>query len=92
MGKLNKLKQVSFSSRILMYVDERTEEMGISFPEYIRHLVLNDIKHIRDKTPLVTEEEENAVSASMRDIKEGRFTVHKDQKAIREHFKKLLQE
>jgi len=89
MAKLKNIKQISFSDKMLVHVEERIKDMGINFPEYIRYLVLADTKPIRDKILLVTAEEEASIEASMKDLQYGNFTTHKNKGDIRKHFSKL---
>ena len=90
MAKLNNLKQISFSDRMIVHVEERLEEMGVNFPEYIRYLVLNDTKMIRKNIPYITTEEEARIEASIQDIENGNITVHRNKKALKEYFTNLM--
>jgi hypothetical protein len=36
------VRQVSIPAELLKFTKKRTKELGIGFPEYIRHLVIRD--------------------------------------------------
>jgi hypothetical protein len=86
MAKPMKVKQIPFPEKLIERAEERRKRMGIGFPEYIRHLVLNDVEK---ETPLTEQEEEN-IAMSLRDFAEGKYTVLKGKEDIRKHFKKVL--
>ncbi len=77
-----KVKQIPFPEELIEYVEKRRKKTGIGFPEYIRHLVLNDI----ERETNLTEEEERDVESSLRDYSKGKFTVLKSKEDIEKHF------
>ncbi len=88
MAKPMKVKQIPFPEKLIERAEKRRKEMGIGFPEYIRHLVLNDV----EKEPPLTDQEEENIAMSLRDFAEGRYTVLKSKEDIRKHFKKVLKD
>jgi len=64
--------------------------MGIGFPEYVRHLVLNNLQNSKEE--YVTQQEERNISQSMKEFSEGKYTVLRNSKEIREYFNKLFKE
>lgn len=88
MAKPMKVKQIPFPEELIAHIEERRLKIGIGFPEYIRHLVLNDME---EKSTLTRKEEEN-IALSLKDFAEGKYTVLKTKEDIRKHFKKVLEE
>ncbi len=90
MAKLKNLKQIGFSDQMITYVNERLDTLGVSFPEYIRYLVLQDTTQIRDKIPFVTKEEEERITESIKNLSDGDFVTHKKRGDIKKYFKQRL--
>lgn len=88
MVKINKVKQISFSTQILEKVDKRLEDLGIGFPEYIRFLVLNDMESNKERI-YINEELEKALDRSINDIINGKVTKLSNPKEIKDHFNHL---
>ena len=82
-------KLITFSPQLFESIEKKAKKLGISFPEYIRVLAVNDIKTIVENLPLVDEETEKHIARSMQDVKQGKYTVLKDDKDIENHFKDL---
>ena len=85
-----KVKQIPFPIELIEQVDKKRKKMGIGFPEYIRHLVLNDIQD--SKEDYITSQEERNIAKSMKEFSEGRYTVLRNSKEIRKYFNKLFKE
>lgn len=81
------MKQITFSKNLIKKAETRALEVGLTFNEYVRHLVVNDIEQAIE---LLTEESERAVAQSLNDLSEGKYTVLNNSKEIKKHFKKLL--
>lgn len=77
-----KVKQIPFPEKLIERAEKRRKEMGIGFPEYIRHLVLNDV----EKEITLTQEEEEDMESSLRDYAQGKYTVLKSKEDIEKHF------
>ncbi len=89
MAKLDITKQVPISKQLLSVVETRIGQLGIKFPEYIRHLILDDTKKLMETIPFVTEEEEKDIVASMKDFEQGNVTVLESEADIESHFNKI---
>lgn len=89
MSKLAITKQVPLSQRMSTLVKERVDQLGIKFPEYVRHLILEDTKHLVDNIPYVTEEEEESIRKSRRDLENGDTVTLNNKKEIKEYFENL---
>jgi hypothetical protein len=88
MRKSMKVKQIPFPVELIEKVEKKRKKIGIGFPEYIRHLVLNDLE--KDTEEYVTRKEENSIGKSLKDYEEGRYTVLESEEDIDKHFNKVL--
>lgn len=82
-------KLITFSPQLYDLIERKAQKIGISFPEYIRGLAVNDIKKSVEAIDFLTMEEEEGVRRSLADIKEGRYTIVKSDEDIEKHFKSL---
>lgn len=89
MSNLEITKQVPLSRQLLEAVEDRINELGIKFPEYIRHLILADTKMMPNNVLYLTKEQERDIDEAFRDVQKGRVTELKSDKDIDCHFKKL---
>ena len=89
MSNLEITKQVPLSRQLLNAAEDRINELGIKFPEYIRHLILADTKMISNNIVYLTREQEREIDEAFKDVQEGRVTELKSDKDIDNHFKKL---
>lgn len=89
MSNLEITKQVPLSRQLLEAVEDRINELGIKFPEYIRHLILADTKMMSNNVLYLTKEQERDIDEAFRDVQKGRVTELKSDKDIDSHFKKL---
>lgn len=83
MAKPMKVKQIPFPEELLKHAEIRRKGMGIGFPEYIRHLVLNDIENIYDAP--VTKEEREQVIQSLKEYAEGKYYVIRNKEDMRKY-------
>lgn len=81
-----KVKQVPFPEEMIRHVDARRKDLGIGFPEYIRHLVLNDI----ERGSQISKQEEQNIESSLKDFAYGKYTKLKNKKEIQNHFDRVL--
>lgn len=88
MTKPMKVKQIPFPEELIAHIEKRRAKIGIGFPEYIRHLVLNDL----EQAPQLTDEEEKNIAMSLKDFAEGKYTVLKTKEDVRKHFKEVLED
>lgn len=87
MGKLNNVKQIAFSDELVAFIESKVQKIGISFPEYIRHLVLKDMENLGRTT---TAEEDLMIQRVKEDIAAGNFTVLRDSDEVDSHYRKYL--
>ena len=62
--------------------DDKAQKMGVSFPEYVRHLLLNSVQTEINNQYLLSEREETSIGRSLNDIKKGDYSVLKTTKDI----------
>ena len=89
MSNLEITKQVPLSRQLLKAVEERINELGIKFPEYVRHLILADTKMISSSVVYLPREQEREIDEAFKDMQEGRVTELRNDEDIDNHFKKL---
>ena len=82
-------KLITFSPQLFELIEQKVLRLGVSFPEYIRGLAVNDIKKSVEAIDFLTMEEEEGVRRSLADIKEGRYTIAKSDEDIEKHFKSI---
>jgi hypothetical protein len=88
MAKPMRVKQIPFPEELIEHIERKRSKIGIGFPEYIRHLVLNDI----EQEPPLTDQEERNIAMSLKDFADGKYTVLKTKEDVRKHFKKVLKD
>lgn len=83
-------KLITFSPQLYKFMEKKAKKIGVSFPEYIRVLAVNDIKDMIDENlPMVSENEEKQIMQSLQDIKRGRYTIINNNKELETHLKSL---
>ncbi len=82
-------KLITFSTQLYRTVDQKARRIGLSFPEYIRVLAVNDIKVGIEDVPMVDEDTEKQIGQSLKDYEEGRYTTVRTKKELHEHLIKL---
>ncbi|MBI4009296.1 hypothetical protein HY357_03615 [Candidatus Roizmanbacteria bacterium] len=82
-------KLITFSSELYRLVLDKAKRLGLSFGEYVRVLVVNDVKKEVESIPMVDEETEKRIGESLKDYREGKYTVLKSDKDIENYFKNL---
>lgn len=90
MAKLEITKQVPLSKQLLAAAEKRIEQLGVKFPEYIRHLIIQDTNMMSGGIEYVTKQEEFDIAASLRDVKRGRVQTMKTDEEIDEYVDNLL--
>jgi hypothetical protein len=90
MSNLEITKQVPLSKQLLSAAEDRINELGIKFPEYIRHLILADTKMISNNIVYLTREQEREIDEAFKDVQEGRVTELKSDKDVDNHFKNIM--
>lgn len=82
-------KQISFSDSMWQVARIRLKQLGVDFPEYVRHLILNDTKHIRENSSYVTSDEEDQIASSVEDVNNNRYVNLDSDNEIDEFIDKL---
>lgn len=82
-------KLITFSPQLYSNVLAKAKQLGLSFGEYIRHLTIIDIKDQITPLEFVDEETEKRIGKSLKDLKEGRFSVIKNKKELDTHLNNL---
>ena len=90
MSNLEITKQVPLSRQLSKAAEERINELGIKFPEYIRHLILVDTKMIPNNIVYLTKEQERDLDEAFKDVQKGRVTELKSDKDIDDYVDKIL--
>ncbi|MDE2024937.1 MAG: hypothetical protein KGJ07_00410 [Patescibacteria group bacterium] len=68
-------KLITFSPQLYELIERNAKKIGVSFPEYIRILAVNDVRQASDTIPYVDEETEERIGRSLKDIKNGKYTT-----------------
>ena len=68
-------KLITFSPELYQLTLTRAKRFGLSFPEYIRILTVNDIKKETENIPFVDAETEKGIGKSLEDLKKGRYVT-----------------
>lgn len=76
-------KLITFSPELYSLVMSKSKRIGVSFAEYIRVLLVNDIKEEVEAIEMVDEKTEKAIGQSLKDFKEGRYTTIKTEKDLK---------
>lgn len=92
MAKLEITKQVPLSKQLLEVAERRIDQLGIKFPEYVRHLIIEDTKNRNHSISYLSQQEEMDLATSLRDIRKGRVTTLKSDEEIEDYFDKLSKE
>lgn len=90
MAKLEITKQVPLSKQLSEAAERRIKELGVKFPEYIRHLIIQDTNMMRGGIEYVTKQEELDIAASLRDVRRGKVHTMKTDEEIDEYVDKLV--
>lgn len=90
MGKYNNLKQIGFSDQMIETITRRIDTLGLSFPDYIRYLVVIDTDSSKNNSYSTSKSEEIGIKNSMKNLKDGDYKIHDDIKSyLEERIKEL---
>lgn len=75
--------KVSLSPELKSLVKSRAQRIGVPVTQYVKNLIINDVKQY----PIyqVDEETERRIGQSLKDLKEGRYTVIRNKKELDDH-------
>ena len=92
MSNYNQVKQISFPTQLVELIERRVSRIGISVPEYIRNLVINDVRPILEEIPYVDTETERKMGKALESYQKGKYTRLNSRAEIATHFRKLEKE
>lgn len=79
--------KVSVSTELKSLVRSRAQNIGVPITQYVKNLIINDVKHY--PVYQVDEETEKRIGQSLKDLAEGRYTVIKSKKELDAHLDSL---
>lgn len=85
----NKQKLITFSEDLYKLADEKAKKLGLAFTEYVRFLVVGDVKKNIEEREIISQEVETRVKKSLEDLKKGNYKELKSNDEIVSHFKNL---
>ena len=79
--------KLSVSPKLKSLVKSRAEVVGVPVTQYIKNLIINDVK----QSPIfqVSEDAEKRIGQSLKDLEMGRYTVTRDTKQLDAHLDSL---
>lgn len=86
MQKYSVQKLITFSPQLYDLVEKKAKKLGLTFPEYIRLLAVNDIKNMVEDNPFVDTKTEKHIAHSIKNINSGKYTILNSSKDIEDHF------
>lgn len=91
MSDINKSiqKLITFSPELYLMVKNKAQRFGMSVPEYIRVLAVNDIRKEVENSTLVSEDTEERIGASLSDYQKGNHQVVNDAEELDTYLEKL---
>ncbi len=75
-------KKISFSPTLLKLAEYKAKKLGISFHEYIRHLVSNDVQDIFSKFEILSVDELKTLEEFLDPDKNPKFAVSKNKNSL----------
>lgn len=77
-------KLITVSPQLYHLANLQAMRLGLSFPEYVRHLLANAVERKEEYIPMVDEETEKRIGESLKDIEKGNYIVVEpgDKKAL----------
>jgi hypothetical protein len=84
-----KRRTVAFTTVVDEKLQQKAQNMGVGVPEYLRFLVLTDIKDEDKNIPTLSKETEQAYIEAMEDDAAGRLKTYTD---VDEAFEEILNE
>lgn len=89
MANKSVVKQVSFPQQLLKLAETRTNQLGVTIPEYVRYLVMTDTVDLVKNLPLLDEETEASVARGLEDVESGKLTEFVTDKDIAKYVQGL---
>ena len=67
-------KLVTVSPRLYQLGKQRADGLGLTFPEYLRHLLVTAIENETQNIPMVDQATEKRIGQSLKEYKAGKYT------------------
>jgi hypothetical protein len=82
-----KTHKLTFPQELYELVQLKTQKLGLSVPEYVRHLIINDVESmtVEEASPQLEEK----IANGLRDIAEGKYIVIKDKEELKKFVEDL---
>jgi hypothetical protein len=71
MAKARVQKLITFSPQLYSLVEDKAKKLGVTFPEYIRSLAVEDLKE--NDFIVASPETERQIGMALKDMDEGKF-------------------
>lgn len=78
-----KMHKIGFPMELYNLMLEKIDTLGVSIPEYIRHLILNDVEETAD------EELETAIAKSLKDYNDKKYVVINNKEDLKKFIEDL---
>lgn len=75
--------KISVSSELKSLVRSRAQDIGIPVTQYVKNLIINDVK--QSPSFQVSEDSERRIGQSLNDLREGRYTIIRGKKQLDGH-------
>ncbi len=83
-------KVITFSPTLYNQAEKKAMQMGVAFPEYVRHLLLNDVSpSLLDNELMLSDVQEQRLEKSYADLKTGKFKTLRNKNDIEKFVGKL---
>lgn len=80
---------ISLSPQLYHQLMAKARDFGMSVTEYIKNLVVTDVKEKKKQLPMVDEETNKRIGKSLKAIKEGKYIILKSEEEIDKYFDNL---
>lgn len=85
-------KQIAFSPQLYSLLLSRARRFGLTFTDFIRVVLVNEVKEETDDLPMVDKETEKMIGKSLKAYKEGRYTTITTKKELTDYLNNLKQQ
>jgi hypothetical protein len=83
-------KHMTFSSTLFNLIEDKAKKFGVSTFDYIRFLMMQDVKDDIEKIEVIEDEETiKNIGKSLDDYENGRYTILESDKDIRSYVQSL---
>ena len=82
-------KHIGFSPSVIEVAEKKAERFGMTFPEYVRFLVLGDVRTEMEQVEVLEGEELESFIRGIEDYKAGRTTKFKNAKEAVKYLQSL---